>query len=375
MKRYPWWMTVFSQNDKNSLINNLENNAFTFGQACSEFEIEFALKVGSKYAVVTNSGTSALAMALIALNIGPEDEVIVPALSWIATAQAVAFTGAKPIFCDVEESNPILDIERVSALITEKTKAVIPVHYNGRVVDTLKLKKLLNKKGIHLVEDVCKGMFSYNLDISEKFAGSFADIACFSLGMVSLVSGSYGGVCVTNNEELYEKLKIIRWHGVKFEESGKRWDEEYLYRSFNFKPSNLLISMALSQMSNLTDRINYTRDLYSEYKNVLNELDPNKISMVNVNIEKGETPLLMDVMSNSMVALRDYLNQEGIETFRFHPPMNTANYYGADRISFKNANRFADFAFHLPGGVFRDDLDNNYFNKLRLNLEKFFSKK
>jgi dTDP-4-amino-4,6-dideoxygalactose transaminase len=193
------------------------------------------------YVLMTNSGSSALLMSLMALDIGPGDEVIVPSLTWIATAQAPGILGAKVIACDTLQDQPIIDAKLIESLITPKTKAIIPVHLNGRYCDLDAIKLLARKYHLAIVEDSCKGLFSSR---NGNYFGTIGDMGCFSLGMISPVSVGFGGLIATRNLALYDKLKLIRDHGVV------RNPENYSLLGFNFKISDLLASLAIPQLLN-----------------------------------------------------------------------------------------------------------------------------
>ena len=371
---YPWWFNHFGENEKKFLLDSFNNKNFTYGEVCQTFELEFARLIGTKYAVITNSGTSALAMSLIANNIGKGDEVILPSISWIATAQAVQMTGAKVIFVDVEAEKPIINLNCLEKLITSRTKAIIPVHYNGRLVDTNKLKKIINNKKIVIIEDCCKSMFSQNYSLSKSnYAGTKGNVGCYSFGMVSLISSIYGGICVTNDKTLYEKLKIIRWHGVEGSKTRNGWNENYKFMSMNFKPSDLLTSISSIQLKEFEERKKYLINLYKKYKKLIDDVNNPKIKLIEVDIENGETPLLIDIISSESHKLRKYLEKNNIYTCRFHPPMHLAKYLLNQRKdhNFINSYNFGKNAFHLPSGVFRKDLNRAYFQKLKKLLVNF----
>lgn len=356
--KYKWWHTQFDKVDKENLIKSFDNNNFTFCKETYDFELEFAERIGSRYAITTNSGTSAITMALISLGIEKGDEVIIPTVGWIATLQAVLFVGAKPVFVDVEKKLPIMDINQIRKKITKRTKAIIPVHYNGRLVEVSKIKKLIKNTNISIVEDTCKSMFSKNKDISNKFAGTSGSIGCFSFGMISLISCGYAGLCVTNDKKIYEKLNLIRWHGVNYL-NKKKIHEIYTYNSFNFKPSNLLLSLAKNQLKMVNDRINFLKDLYTSY---IKKID--NFNFIPVNIDNGEVPLLIDVFSEKILKVEKKLQNNGIGICRFHRPLNEAKYL-TKRKYYSNGDFYGSKAFHLPSGIFRKDLNNKYFDILK----------
>jgi dTDP-4-amino-4,6-dideoxygalactose transaminase len=167
-------------------------------------------------------------------------------------------------------------------------------------------------------------------------------MGCFSMGMISLVPAAYGGFVVTNDDVLYEKLKIIRWHGVAYSPN-----EVYVSRSSNFKYSDLFASMAIGQLEDRSRKIKNLVDIYYRYKEGLSGLD--FIKLIPVDIESGELPLLNDVRSSERDNVTKYLKSYGVETCNFHAPMHDAPYLKCNNV-FKNSTIMAGEAFHLPCG-------------------------
>ena len=167
--------------------------------------------LGVRYCVATTSGSMALLMALMVLGIGRDDEVIVPNRTWIASAHAVAMLGAKVVLADVLPGVPTLDLAQARRKITGRTKAIMPVHLNGRAVDMEAVALLASEYGLRVVEDTSQALFSRN---AAGYLGTQSDAGCFTLSVAKLVSTGQGGFIVTNNNSSYEKLKLIRSHGV-----------------------------------------------------------------------------------------------------------------------------------------------------------------
>ncbi|HEY5331976.1 MAG TPA: DegT/DnrJ/EryC1/StrS family aminotransferase [Solirubrobacterales bacterium] len=188
-----------------------ERSAFTLGAPVEAFESDFATWCGSRFAVGVSSGTAALELALRALQIGPGDEVIVPTNSFIATAEAVSMTGAKPILVDVDEETSVLTAAIVEQAITPATRCVIPVHLYGRTVEMEPLADLCEERGIFLIEDACQGHGSV---YKGKRAGSLGDVGCFSFYPTkNLGAWGDGGALVTDDEEITERVRLLRSHG------------------------------------------------------------------------------------------------------------------------------------------------------------------
>lgn len=188
------------------------------GGKCEEFEKNIANHIGTKYAVVCNSGTSALHAAMIALEIGKGDEVIVPSFTFISTCNAPLYVGATPVFADIEEENYGLDPKVVLNSITPKTKAVIAVHYGGNPCRIKELKKICDDHGLFLIEDCAESMGAD--------CGTYGDISIFSFCQNKIITTGDGGAITTNRKAIYEKLKLIVNLGKSkndFTELGYNW--------------------------------------------------------------------------------------------------------------------------------------------------------
>jgi dTDP-4-amino-4,6-dideoxygalactose transaminase len=189
----------------------LDNTAFAGGPFVAQFEKEFAAFCGANHAVGVGSGTDALWAALVAMGVGPGDEVITVPDTFIATAEAISFCGAKPVFVDVEETTYNMDPARLEAAITPKTKAIIPVHLFGQMADMDPIMEIARKRRLYVIEDAAQ---AHGAEHKGKKAGSVGDVGCFSFYPGKNL-GAYGeaGAVVTNNDQLADKMRMFRDHG------------------------------------------------------------------------------------------------------------------------------------------------------------------
>lgn len=334
-----WWCTEFGELEKNNIISAFDGRHFSLGTETRKFEQAFAKKLEVPFAVATPSGTASLTMALMAAGIEPGDEVIVPALTWIATAQAAAILGVKVVLVDCLPNSPLLDPDEVRKKITPATKAIIPVHYNGRPCLMDELFALGRQNGITIIEDACKAMFSCT---PKGYLGTIGEMGCYSLGLVSLISTCYGGVVVTRDKEMYNRLLLIRDHGIIRGEN-----EKYQVMGFNFKFSDLLAAMGIAQINRLDEKLNHLYEVYKRYEIGLASLP--FIKIIPVDIKMGQVPLLIDVESQYATEIITYLKLHDIETVRLHPPLHHAAYFN-DNDGYPYATRFAQEGFNLPCG-------------------------
>ncbi len=184
---------------------------FILGEDVSLFENEFASYCGVKYALGVNSGTDALFLSLVSLGIGKGDEVIVPAFTYIASAMAISYTQARPVFCDIDEETFCIDIKDLKRKITSKTRAIMPVHLYGHAANIKEILKIARKHNLKIVEDSAQ---AHGATVDSRKVGSFGDLGCFSFYPTKNL-GCYGdgGIIVTNFKKLYEKLVMLRDYG------------------------------------------------------------------------------------------------------------------------------------------------------------------
>lgn len=339
MHKISWWRTAFGEDEISGITNAINNEFISQGPLTIEFEKKIIELLNVPYAVATTSGSVALLMAFMALGIGRDDEVIVPNRTWVATAHAGLLLGAKIVLVDVLPDIPIMDVAQVRAKITPRTKAIIPVHLNGRSVNMAELNKLGREFNIPIVEDACQALFSRN---SSGFLGTQSDIGCFSLGVTKLLSTGQGGILVTKHKHLYEKLLLIRNHGV-VDNFTDAWNS----LGCNFKFTDMLAAFGLAQLSKATQRIQHIKKIYALYEEGLagNDL----VKLIPVNSELGELSLFIEALCHNRSDLIEYLQAKKIQVRPSLPSLHSACYLG-NRGDFPNSKIFAESSFFLPCG-------------------------
>src|SRR5688572_26744970 len=201
-------------------------NWVTQGPRVQEFEEKFASYVGTKYAVALSNCTTALHLAMIVAGIKEGDEVICPSMSYIATANSIKYVGATPVFAEVNPITYNLDIEHVRQLITSKTKAILIVHQIGLPADIDAFTELCNKYGLKLIEDAaCAAGSSYK----GKKIGSHSDLVCFSFHPRKVISTGDGGMIATSNEDYYNRLKLLRQHGMSVNDRVRHTSDKVIF--------------------------------------------------------------------------------------------------------------------------------------------------
>lgn len=250
------------------------------GPEIKELEMEIAQYIGRKYAISCNSGTSALHAVVLAHEIGKGDEIIVPSFTFIATANAVILPGAKPVFAEIEEQSYGLDPEDVKEKITNKTKAIIPVHYAGRPCKEIKaLREIADDHGLLLIEDAAESLGS---KIYQKMVGTFGHSAMFSFCQNKVITAGEGGMIVTDSKDIYRKLKLIRSHGRlenKEEYFSTTKELDYIRVGYNYRMSSITASLALSQFKKIDKIIRLRREKANYYNKKLSKINKIKTPM------------------------------------------------------------------------------------------------
>lgn len=248
---------------KKSVSDVLDSGVYINGEQLQKFEKEFAELCSTKYAVGVSSGTSAILLSLMALGIDRGDEVIVPPHTFIATATPLLFLGGKPVFADIDPETYTIAPDEIEKKITEKTRAVIPVHLYGHPADMEPINDLAHDNDLYIIEDACQAHGSL---YKNKKVGSLGDIACFSFypSKNMTVCGD-GGMVTTNNEKLAEKISMLRNHGRK---------EKYIHEmlGLNFRMGEIPAAIGRQQLRHLGEWTEKRRSAAERYNKLLSDV-------------------------------------------------------------------------------------------------------
>ena len=336
----PWWRTEIGDEEREAVAASLVAGRISQGPVTAELEVEICKSLNVEHAIVVTSGSVALLAACIALDLGRDDEVIVPTRTFIATAHAPYLLGATIVFADCLRDSPAVDPREIERKITPRTKAIIPVHLNGRGCDMAAIMEIARKHGIVVLEDAAQAMFSRHTDGTAMGVTSAA--GCFSFGMVKIVSTGQGGVIVTNDKQMANRLRSIRNHGVRDIVS-----HQYLEFGLNFKFNDVLASIGLGQMHGAAAKVEHCNRIYRMYEAALRSHPA--IRVVPVAVDRGEVAVWTEVVADNRDAVIEHLGRHGIQTRKFLPCLHTAPHLGSsDR--FPNSERFARTGFNLPCG-------------------------
>ncbi|WP_049630806.1 DegT/DnrJ/EryC1/StrS aminotransferase family protein [Cellvibrio sp. pealriver] len=233
----------------------------------NRFEEHFARYLGVKHAVATSSCTGALQLGLAAAGIGAGDEVILADTNWIASVAPVVHAGATPVFVDILPDTWCIDPQQVERAITARTKAIIAVHLYGNLCDMDALRALAEKYQLHLIEDAAEALGS---EYHHHKAGSMGAFGTFSFHGTKTMTTGEGGMFVTNNSELYERVLTLNNHGRSRHQQKQFWPDEVGYK---FKMSNIQAALGCAQLERIDELVNAKREVFSRYKTLLSSYD------------------------------------------------------------------------------------------------------
>ncbi|MBU1567015.1 MAG: UDP-4-amino-4,6-dideoxy-N-acetyl-beta-L-altrosamine transaminase [Proteobacteria bacterium] len=266
MKKIPYGKQVITEQDIEAVAAVLRSDWLTTGPAVAEFENVVKDFVGAAHGVAVSSGTAALHCAMYAIGVAPGDEVIVPAMTFAATANSVVYQGGVPIFADVDKDTLLLNVEHAESLITPRTKAIVAVDYAGQPCDYSALRTIADKHNLVLIADACHalGAESHGCRV-----GSLADITVFSFHPVKHITTGEGGMAVTDNIEYARRMRLFRNHGIStdFREREKQgsWHYEMVDLGFNYRMTDFQCALGISQMRSLPDFLDRRQEIAIQY--------------------------------------------------------------------------------------------------------------
>lgn len=352
--------------EKKELKAVIDSGWFTEADKTKEFEKRFAQFVGSKYAIAVTSGTAALFLGLKSMGIKKNDEVIVPDMTFVASPNAVELCGAKPVLIDIEAKSLNIDQEKLKEKITKKTKAIMPVDFNGRSTDIFLLKELAEKNNLLLIEDACHAIGSF---YGAKHMGTVSDIGVFSFSTPKIITTGQGGMIVTNDKNIYEKCLSLKDFG---RESGakKNMKKSFMHETigYNFKFTEFQAAVGIAQMKKLKSRIKRKKDMFKLYKELLSKVK--KIEFVDTDIQKT-TPWMIDILFNKNKVREEtinYLDKSGIGTRIFYPPIHSLTPYKSNNKKFTISTDVSKRGLWLPSS---NTLTNNELEFVCKKIKEF----
>ena len=339
----PWWQTSFDNGESEAVGEAIKAKKISQGDVTKTFETALSEFLEVDHVIATNSGTSAITLALMGIGIKPGDEVLVPNRTWIATAHAVHILGAVPIFVDSEPGIPIMSTGNLQQHLTSLTKAIIPVHVNGREADMDEINGFARAHGLLVIEDAAQAIGSKGA--TGKFVGTNSSAGCFSLSVAKLIATGQGGFIATNDSKLANRFRNLRTHGVENTIAPGAWDQP----GFNFRFTDILATIGILQLGLLPKRIKRIKEIEARYKSGLRGI----LSVDYIDTKVNEVGPYIEVLANERDRLRSFLSSQAvsIETRPFYPNLNTAHYWKLrNTVHLPNSIKFQQNGLYLPSG-------------------------
>lgn len=342
--KVPWWTVEMTGFEIEEISKVIDSGYINEGSVVERLENELAEKLGVKFAIACTSGTAALFLSLKALSIGPGDFVLVPNMTFIATANAVRLVGAEVVLGDVDSETLTLSMESVRKLWNaKKFKAIIPVHVSGRSAISSELLDFVRENEIILIEDAAEAFMSVD-PTTGKQLGTIGDAGIYSFSPNKLVTSGQGGLVVTNSKEISVTLRRLKDQGRP--ERGTGGADLHSYEGYNFKLTNLQAAVALAQIKVLDSRIKHLRSVYEFYRS--NIQNCSHIRLLPFEIEAGELPLWPDVLCSNRSKVLAKLEQLGVSFREIWLPISTQIPYINVLVDNQNSISIKDTGFWLP---------------------------
>jgi dTDP-4-amino-4,6-dideoxygalactose transaminase len=335
-EKAPEWRYMLSDVDfdaaeESAVVAVIRSKWLSMGPRTAEFEKQFSAYVGSRFALATSNCTTALHLAVLDAGVGPGDEVIVPSLSFVATANAVLYAGAKPVFADIESlERPLLSVSDVEKKLSPRTRAIIPMHFAGYPCDMDPLLAIAKARNLRVIEDDAHAVGSR---YGGKACGTLGDVGCFSFFANKNLPAGEGGMITTNDPELFEAMKRRRSHGMTTlswdRAKGHSFSYDVVELGFNFRMPELTAAVALVQLGKL-DAHNAQRDrVFAEYVQQLGSHAKLTIPFVKERAPGARhiLPVLLREDVDRAIFMQR-LREAGIQSSIHYPPIHRFSHHG-----------------------------------------------
>jgi len=381
MKPIPYSRHHITDEDVKAVIETLHSDFLTQGPKIREFEEKFAQYVGAKYAVAVSSGTAALHLSALALGVKPGQKVITSPITFAASANCVHYCGGEVIFCDVNPDTVLIDIEKVEEIVKRnpKVSGVIPVNFAGYPVDLCELRKVADKYGMWILEDACHslgGCFIDDNNVKHYCGdGSLADLAIFSFHPVKHIATGEGGMITTNRQDLYEKLLLLRTHGITrnielFTENHGGWYYEMHDLGFNYRLTDLQAALGISQLARAEEGLKRRREIAQRYNQAFSD---SCIKVIYPKENFYHAYHLYVIQVANRLELYNYLRSKKIFSQVHYIPVHLMPYYkklGWKKGDFPNAESYYEKCLSLPMYPTLSDEEQEFVIRTVLEFQK-----
>lgn len=362
MYRIPLFDLNYGIEEEKAVLSTLRSKWISMGPECEKFENTFKEMLGAKYAISLSNCTVALHLACHILGLGEGDEVICPALTFSATANCIRYVGAKPVFCDITSiSNLNMDARKIANLVTERTRAIMVMHYAGFPCDMDAIMGIAKKHNLKVIEDACHGPLS---EYKGKKLGAIGDIGCFSFFSNKNISTGEGGMLITNCEEIAKKAKIYRSHGMTTSSYERAKGHASAYDvvdvGFNYRMDDIRASLGNVQMKKLPDDIKKRAVIRQKYVENLKRIAGICIPFCD-NEEFVSNYIMPIVLTDSDFSnrekIRKKLSEYGIQTSIHYPAIHRFSAYKEYYCTLPVTEYVADNEISLPMYATLEDND------------------
>ena len=310
-------MPLMGEEEVKAVADVLHSRWLTQGEKVAEFETAFARYIGAKEAIAVFNGTVALHLTMIVAGIGPGDEVIIPSFTFISTINMVLFQNATPVFAEIDPKTFNILPEDIESKITDKTRAVVPVHYGGQVADMDSIMKIGRERSLIVIEDAAE---AHGARYEGKHAGTFGDMAIFSFHATKNITTGEGGIIVTNNSDSAERLRLLRNHGM---------DAPYhhIMLGYNYRMAEMQAALGLVQLKRLDQIISRKSELARYYDLALNTPGIITPYVAPYTTQHGYMLYTIKVPPGKQAHLIRKLGEKGIEARIYFPPAHLQPYH------------------------------------------------
>lgn len=357
-QKVPFFRPEISEEEISAVVETLRSGWLTTGPRTRQFESDFAERVGAKHALAVNSATAALHLALNAAGVGPGDEVIVPTMTFTATAEVVVHQGAKPVFVDCLPDTMNMDPARVAEAVTPQTKAIVPVHYGGQPCDMERLLALATQHNLWVVEDAAHALPA---QYRGRTVGTIGDMTCFSFYANKTITTGEGGMLTTDDDELAERVRIRSLHGLskdawkRFSAEGS-WYYEVVYPGFKYNLTDTAAALGLGQLKRADDFWRRRERCANRYCELLGDLSQIKLPRAQAHVQHSWHLFVIQLELEQLTIDRNSfirkLDEAGIGTSVHYIPLHMQPYYrdtfGYKPDDFPVARRLYDRILTLP---------------------------
>jgi len=351
--KIPLFDLNYGADEIQALTDTIKDNWISIGPRCEKFEAEFAKALCAPYALTVDNCTNALFMALLALDVGPGDEVLVPSLTFVATVNTVKYVGATPVFCDItSEKDLCISADDIEKKITPRTKAITVMHYAGFPCDMERIMDLAKKHGLKVIEDACHGPLS---EYKGKKLGTIGDVGCFSFFSNKNISTGEGGMVTCNDEALYRRFRLLRSHGMtttSYQRAGGHSTKyDVVSLGYNFRMDDLRAALGIVQLDKLRHDLEKRATVRRWYEEALTDVPQVTVPFLGNQefVSNYIFPLMLQEQDEVYRdSVRDKLHASGVQTSVHYPAVHRFSIYQTCPANLPLTEYASDHLITLP---------------------------